>query len=567
MKKMLISFYYVLLTYALSAHMQEGFLENTLVWTPDGYHTIQELTVGDVVYDQDMQEKVITHTFHYITDHYLQIYLDGQIINCGLEQKIYLKDHNLWMKACDLTLQECDGVTPVHDQVIMYCFTVQDHIFQVSHHNIITHNSAAALIAPSIVLEFIQLAQPVLVLLGATIPLCYFSSYTPFVEHGNTLVYQPSQEKIYFDNRYQQLNKLKQELLSINGLLKSVSGQVQGSLYILNCHSVVQNNVANTTKITPAYEGELDFEARLELSEIRKKILQDLEQEICDLQISMGLFVNEIVCRKNETVGAYNDFVDHYMQKNFVASGNTRLAAIQYYERLHISLAYIDEVEQRMRECVVLTQLFQRYVRDPLITQTTNIVSVLAFEQQEIHDSSIVLERSKQQVLQILKKVHEYFQKNPPFPNISHAIAAMQNQLKQSIQNKSKMQLHKQMYAKLPDPSDDDDDAPRHYEKSPKHPNYSTREQAEKYLARGISPSPQDGQAALDISIKIKDHIRASTQDGFIVMLHRARRLPEGGSIYHGFIINFENLKFRARQSTINLLEKAGFVSSKGEIL
>jgi len=114
---------------------------------------------------------------------------------------------------------------------------------------------------------------------------------------------------------------------------------------------------------------------------------------------------------------------------------------------------------------------------------------------------------------------------------------------------------------------DDDDDAPRYYEKSGKHPDYKTIEQAERFLERGISPSPQNGQAALDVSIKVTPNGRISLilENNYFVIFYRTRLLPEGGSIYHGFIESWHNLK--KRDEFRNKLVANDIITQNGKII
>ncbi|MGZ6250719.1 MAG: hypothetical protein ACXWL2_01700, partial [Candidatus Chromulinivorax sp.] len=79
---------------------QEGFVENTLVVTPNGYQNIQDLCVGDLIYNEHGQEKTITNTYEYLTDQYLQIDINHEIINCALDQQLYVPLYQSWIKAC-----------------------------------------------------------------------------------------------------------------------------------------------------------------------------------------------------------------------------------------------------------------------------------------------------------------------------------------------------------------------------------------------------------------------------------------------------------------------------------
>ena len=261
-KNILLLFFCIFISFNAIASNQEGFLENTLIATPTGYQNIQDLCIGDTIYNENFQEKIITNTFHYFTNSYVQLTINDQIIECAPEQKLYAPLYNQWMQADQLTQKECHAIKVTPQTALIYCLTVQDHTYQVSKHNIIAHNSPAAVIAPSIILHFIQLSQPVLLLLGATVSLYYLSSYNPATEQNNTIVYQASPEKIYFDTRYQQLTKLKQEFLSIHAAVKSIKYQFQDLYHFLNYQQLHTNNYAQTFNITAQQEAELDLDRK-----------------------------------------------------------------------------------------------------------------------------------------------------------------------------------------------------------------------------------------------------------------------------------------------------------------
>jgi hypothetical protein len=52
-----------------------------------------------------------------------------------------------------------------------------------------------------------------------------------------------------------------------------------------------------------------------------------------------------------------------------------------------------------------------------------------------------------------------------------------------------------------------------------------------------------------------------------IVIFLRTRKLPQGGSIYHGFITTYKDLTQRKRSDLIDLLVDEGFVKRNGKIL
>ena len=91
--------------------------------------------------------------------------------------------------------------------------------------------------------------------------------------------------------------------------------------------------------MTAQAEGELNFEARRALTEYRQKTLDDLEEDICNLQISIGLFINEFLYRKDETVKFSHKFrskeTDPYYKIGNLHHDCPDYIAKKYYEKFH----------------------------------------------------------------------------------------------------------------------------------------------------------------------------------------------------------------------------------------
>ncbi len=558
----------IFLFYIGQIHAQEGFCASTLIATPSGYQRIENIMVGDVVYDHNFEQKIVTNTCEYYAYQYVQLQIQGHEIACALHQKLYLPWYDAWLQACDLALAECDSIKIVHQLCMIHCITVQDHVFCVTPCNFIVHNSAAIQAAPLLVMHYIQLGHPVLILLGSTLCLYYINSCSSLTQDHVGILYQPSQETVYFENKYQQLEALKKNCQSIHTAVKAIAtGSLNNQYQLLDCKELFRYKNWHQLRILPEYEYALDFEQRLELTAIREKILYALEAEICNLQIAIGLFVDNIISARNETVRVYNDYIDkiaHGIHQQAHFNGSSYAQAASYYEYVLTCCMYIDCIEKRSKECFVLIEFFKKYAQHQLIFQTTTIVQSLTDVQESIKKSEKIIDTTKKDKKIQLQSVQDYFYHYPPAPNIAHKITVLQQELQAKIDAQSKQQSFS--YPKKPE-SHDDDDSPRWYEHLSKHPNYYTPEQAEKYLARGISPSPQHGQEALDRSIQLHKGARASVENNFIVIFYRTRILPEGGSIYHSFITTFENLEKEKKQPIINKLINTGLIKPSGKIV
>ncbi|MGZ6254558.1 MAG: hypothetical protein ACXWL5_01040 [Candidatus Chromulinivorax sp.] len=567
MKSLLLLFLGLFNFFFIDSFDQESFLENTQVLTPTGYQKVQDLSVGDLVYDQNFQEKIVTNIFQYLANQYIQINIDDEIINCAINQQLYISAYQSWIKACQLTQNECDLIKIINQPALIYCLTVQDHTFQLSDHNIIAHNSAAAIIAPSIILNFIQLTQPVLALLGATLSLCYLSSYNQATEQGNTIIYQPSPEKTYFDTRYQQLCKLKQDFLSVHAAAKTINCQFQDLYGLLNYQPIFNRNCMHTCTINAEYEAQLDFEQRLQLTHIRQKILQDFEDEICNIQISIGLFVNEIIQRKNITTEYYNNFINNIQSP---LHNLLRLPAdISYQDTLDYYIftascnMLLEELINRNQECLILDQCFYRTYQ-PFFT-TTNILEILDETKQDIIACQAIIEKTKLGNQVKLQNVTMYFNKNCKyiFPNISVPISNVQKDLYQKI-NTFQQKSHTHGYSPIkppqkPDPDDDDEkEIPRIYVGVKYHAKNATAIK---------SAAPKNGQAALDFSLPISPRIRVGISENQIVVLGRTLIKPEGGSEWHGYATTWDDLNYNQESDIIKTLKRNGLVKNNGKIL
>lgn len=159
------------------------------------------------------------------------------------------------------------------------------------------------------------------------------------------------------------------------------------------------------------------------------------------------------------------------------------------------------------------------------------------------------------------------FYHHGPIPDPTKEIAAVKATLHKSLKDTAQSRSQGKKYDKVvePDKEPDDDDAPREYEKSQKHPDYKTVADIEKFLAKGISPSPQNGQAMLDISLYVKPGARVAMQNGYFIIFYRTGIKPQGGSVYHGFIESWD--KFKSRDKHRNTLQKNGLITQSGKIL
>ncbi|MGZ6251356.1 MAG: hypothetical protein ACXWL2_04965, partial [Candidatus Chromulinivorax sp.] len=336
---------------------------------------------------------------------------------------------------------------------------------------------------------------------------------------------------------------------------------------LLSYQQLFNKNFTPTFNISAQQEADLDFEQRLQLTEIRKQILQDLEDEICNIQISVGLFINEIVTRKNETVIAYNRFIQEnknrtYQQATLSCHLSSDIAA-QYYEHVMSCMMFIAEIEDRTKECRLLIELFKQHQSNEIITQTTNIIPALTQEKANIEKSQATIDRTKQDNQKKLQAAHIYFYSHPPLPDIAHKVTLLQQELHQKLHNNPKEKFQTQTYPSIkppqkPDQDDDDQEIPRIYVGAKYHAKNAT----------GIkSPAPKNGQIALVFSLSVGPRRRVGISENQIIILARTLLRPQGGSEWHGYVTTWDDLKKEGKDKIRNILENTGLVDSKGKIL
>jgi hypothetical protein len=85
----------------------DGFLAGTLVKTPTGFLPIEQLRLNDEVFCFDLANtyttRPIIHITTGVTDHYVQLCIDGTYLNVAPDQLLYLPQEERWIKAEQLT--------------------------------------------------------------------------------------------------------------------------------------------------------------------------------------------------------------------------------------------------------------------------------------------------------------------------------------------------------------------------------------------------------------------------------------------------------------------------------
>ena len=162
----------------------EGFVEGTLVVTPQGYTAIDHVSVGDRVVSYNIETGVLEHDVvsrvqQTTIDSFVLITLGETLLAVAPDHRLYCPfEDDRWVMARDITSKHCIAMVPpeavtVDDVVIMqyavsaYSLSVQkNHNFFVSEQGILVHNMNPAL--PAAVVRGIDFLK-IFVGLGAVV--------------------------------------------------------------------------------------------------------------------------------------------------------------------------------------------------------------------------------------------------------------------------------------------------------------------------------------------------------------------------------------------------------------
>lgn len=433
-----------------------------------------------------------------------------------------------------------------------------------------------AVLTPQI-LTFIcvELWQPAICILAASVSLKNISTHSPFKEINGVITYQPSQEKLSFDYKHTTLESAKKELTTIYNALKAINYKLDDQKKLLDFTPTKHNNVPSLTNITAQSEGELSTEARKVLTEYRQEKLEKFEEDICNLQIKIGLCVDECIYRKNLNIQFYNDFreqeTDPFYSTGQLHPNHPYALVRKYYEHYLIDDMLMSEIEDRMREVESIIKIFEKCNKNSVIAKTTNILPLLPELKNNIEKNKSIIKSNKIEHGNIKNILRGYFYNHQPLPDPSKEIVAAKATLHKILKDSAQSRWQYIKYEKVvePDkkPDDDDKEVPRIYVKSDKHPLWRNNTDIREYSGNKISPAPRNGQAALDTSLKVKPGARVAIQDGAIVVLLFTKHLPKGTE-WHGYVTTYEAMdSLPHMRKFINELQDAGLMRPNGKLI
>ena len=303
---------------------------------------------------------------------------------------------------------------------------------------------------------------------------------------------------------------------------------------------------------------------------LREQELKKLEEEVLDIEVALGLHINELAeqCINMET--ALFEAMEVIWDYQKIWNGITDYSLIEAsfirdeYQATFLPVALCACSELKFQEFNSIIAYYNSLPQN-ILQKSSNIYSIFQ-DQIAYNESSLVHIKDCKNLLSNIQSIDEDYLKGVECFNIQ-LVNSLQKQAQTYVsekenvalvQAKKKKESMKEIQQRIlkescvaagraPDP-DDEEWKKKHphgrYEENPKHHQNS----------RGnVSKPPRDGQAALDNSIEVPGRdCRVSIQDNQIVMLqqHRFGR-------YHGYIV--EDFKVLHR-SVKNALYEAGLI-------
>ena len=163
-------------------HLQaEGFLADTFVRTPSGYHTVETLATHDPISSYPNDIVPITHINHSFYNSCIKITIQDINLYCAPDQKFYSYNQQQWICAQDLHVTDLlmddrgnpvaiDAIEIVEQKNLFYALSLKsNHTYCVSSLDIIVHNAGPFVLVlsiPTLVAEVIPVIKTCLAVGG-----------------------------------------------------------------------------------------------------------------------------------------------------------------------------------------------------------------------------------------------------------------------------------------------------------------------------------------------------------------------------------------------------------------
>lgn len=285
--------------------LSEGFDGSTLVKTPYGYSPIKDLKVGDSILDHNNESKKIISIRQKLVTQWVVLNSKDENFCVACDQLLYISKQKSFIAAKDflklsLFCNDINVIKKINGLKIVYCITVKDHIFCITHQDIPVHNSNAILIH-SFCLGYISIINPVIAILGATISLArigYILYQKDIDSESNLEEIKINLKRTYYVKRKNELLTLKNNFLKIKNELQQLKDLASSNFtyeFLRTNSSIYLTNNPCYLELSLTKELSLSLEEKTKLQHNRDSELLQIEQDIFTLQLTLALHINELI--------------------------------------------------------------------------------------------------------------------------------------------------------------------------------------------------------------------------------------------------------------------------------
>lgn len=419
------------LSLSLLAH-NEGFVPETLAHGASKMLPIKKCTTSDPIISRNHALKAVTATTKVYVDRYVHLKFADGCVRTGCEQQFYT-DRALWKCAQDLCTGDalCDiqgnhhlvlDVKIIHESVTLYALSVEDNVLCIEPYGLLVHNMAAVLGASSLSLGAISIANPIALMVGATVALSIVASraWQTWQKYNASHDTEPSDdvilaERLYYETRKKELEQLKNELIRIKEAIetiklvcKTVSFTYQFFKQAPPTIKPIQHRLLSISKDK---ERKLNAAQQQELRTLRQQDLLVREQEIIELHTLLAMHSNTLIERMQTEYAEYqacnaplhttfNDFACGYLDNTTI--GN-------FYACLIMQELALERMMQTIQEACCVAQCYQKLPSGSCIHSSTTIVQAWHQAQPCIANRKQLITKERDTCNQRMRAVEQHF--------------------------------------------------------------------------------------------------------------------------------------------------------------
>lgn len=564
---------------------QEGFASSTRVKIQNGYKNIQDLVIGDCIGvpgTDELQEVVFIESR--LLRYYYAIKLDQGNLQVAPAQKIYDVCKNVWIEAQDLTLQDHVGVYPIvsvqkiEQYMQLYKLHTSSHIFELEG-DIVVHNFDVALACSAgLIIGQLVVQHPVLALIGRTVSLTKLAMQL-YEQHKHcqqqaiafldALIVQDVviEARNYYEIRRKQLIDLLVQYQAMQQVAQAVIHKSVLGVSIFSTTLARGPGIA----LLPALQTELQYTAseKHKLLIARQQDLVVIEKEIIDIQLSMVIYFDGLLGMYDVLLADIDKLVKEFDQItelwDLVFIDRYSLSDLLYMSIKNLTFLdlYVGLLENLIQDLSFFMNFCQQNNQAIVLRQTSNIEQLCLQVRTHTTGTLQYLKQFKISIFNLQQINYELLQEHPEinqdsFQDFVHqAQQQLQNQNQQHKANIKIKQSQIQFTAVPDDPDENNNKKRRIYEEVDYHHKNSVGGKQ-----GGKSPSPKNGQRALDFSIPFNikgsgSHFyetRLSVEDNYFVVLMEHRP-----GYFHGHLRLWDDL----HQDMQNALYDAGIIKNR----